>query len=124
MSESKKYVFDPGMGTSSILSLPVIEKLIDSVQEVHNYVSTKQMKSLKRSNIQDYRYRVYYKYKNFAEQYPVLFNAIVEENDITPFYQMMDQMISVNLSMKSNEEAERSVGDYLAKKYTTTEKPK
>lgn len=113
-SQGPGYVYDVEGGD---VSLPDTEQLLDSVIEIMECMDTSEMKQLKDTDEAEYKLEMEKRFPQFSFRYYSIFQKVISGDDITPLMGMLAQIEKVKRGELTIDEAEKYVGESLAKKY-------
>lgn len=116
----ERMVYDPTGGSSgdfNKMSLNEINKLIDSVTNLVEATKKQDMIKLKKENYNEYENKLSALEPNFSETNYTLFKKIIDGEDISVFFQMIEYLLKINSGKISVEDAENNLGKTLSKKF-------
>lgn len=113
---SKKLMYNYDEDRKKISKTQVnTEYILDQTIEILECMATDEMKQLKKSNKKTYVEVMENKFKDFADKYYSLFRVIINGDDITPLFTMLDGLDSISSGEKSLEVVEKNIGKELSK---------
>ncbi|QKF93758.1 hypothetical protein QKU48_gp0300 [Fadolivirus algeromassiliense] len=92
-----------------------IEKILDQVISILEYMNTPELKTLKETNYPLYEQTIEDKYPDFSYNYYSVFKMVISGEDITPLFKMLEVLGDVRAGKTSFEDGEKNVGQYLTK---------
>lgn len=100
---------------SEPLNLPNANLLSDDIIALLEFMNTDEMVLLKQTDKQAFEQTIEDKFPTFALKYYSILQKIINGEDITPLFQMIKVIDTVNIGNKSAEDGEKDVGKYLTK---------
>ena len=97
--------------------LPDISKLLTQVTDILTYMNDDKVLKFKIMNKDSYIQHMQARYSDFNDQYPVMFEMILDGGDITMLLEMMIKVDQVKKGISTMNEVEIDMRDKLKKKY-------
>ena len=94
-----------------------IDLIINSITEIMERLLTDEYKNLKNKNKDKLLLKLENEFPEFAEQNYTLLKMIVNGEDISFFYKMLEMIDSVQKKKNTIDEVEKSLGEELADQY-------
>jgi hypothetical protein len=115
-SQGPGYVYDPEGGEGPP-NFPDVPQLLDDVYKILKHIDNPDLKALKIADKQAYQDLVEKDFPDFSFRYYNLFIKLLSGDDITPLLAMLVAIEKVKSGELTMEEAEKGIGEGLAKKY-------
>jgi len=100
---------------SEPLNLPNAKSLSDELIQILEFMDTNEMALLKKTDNTAFNQAIEDKFPTFALKYYSILQKIINGEDITPLFEMIKVIDTVNYGNKSAEDGEKDVGKYLTK---------
>lgn len=115
-SQGPGYVYDMD-NSDEPPSFPDVPELLDNVNNVLEYMCTSEVKELRKGDKECFQAHMEQRFPDFSFKHYNLFVKLLSGEDISPLLTMLGVIQKVKSGELSMEDAERYVGEGLAKKY-------
>lgn len=112
----RDYVYDME-GEYNQDALPNTEQLMDEVINILSITTQPKYKALRIQDNKQYVAEMEQLFPDFSFRYFALFMQVISGEDITPLFEMLLQIDRLKSGSITIEDAEKNVGDVLAKRY-------
>lgn len=108
---------NPNMNKHTVTAgnLPNTNDILDSIIKLLECMNTPKMKRLKAKDSAEYMNQLESKFSDFSDQYYTIFRMVIDGEDITPLFKMLEVINNINNGKTDLETGEKSVGQYLTK---------
>jgi hypothetical protein len=96
---------------------PEIQSIRDTVEFLQQIVNTEKLKEMKENNKKEYQNYLIQLFPTFYENYPTIFNNIIENKDLSFLETMLEGIMKINENKDLKDDIEKDLGEKLAEKY-------
>ena len=94
-----------------------IQSIRDTVDFLQQIINTETLKQMKSNNNNEYQTYLIQLFPTFYESYPILFNNIIQNKDLTFLESMLEGIKKINENQDLKDSIEKDLGEKLAEKY-------
>lgn len=94
-----------------------IQSIRDTIDFLQEIINTEKIKEMKENNFKDYQNYLTQLLPTFYDNYPTLFNNIIEGKNLDFLEPMLDGIIQINKNKDLKDSIEKDLGEKLAEKY-------
>ena len=94
-----------------------VDEILDTVVKIMERMLDNDMKKLKEENNNEYLNKLEDEFPVFCEKYYTLFKMVVDGNDLSNLYKMLEMILQIQNNNISIQDAEKKLGEELAEEY-------
>lgn len=95
--------------------LPNTNDVLNNIIKLLECMNTTEMKRLRIKDSAEYIERLESEFSEFSDQYYTIFRMVIDGEDITPLFKMIEVINNINSGKTDLETGEKNVGQYLTK---------